>query len=497
MSVSVTRTRSSRTRARAPHTSFAVRLKSPASVFWIACAFLCATFLLGGGSRADILSLIALRPAAVLFAGYAIWVLDDYRIRQFGLPQWLLALLMAWMALQLAPLPHWLWSALPGRDLIVANDRAAGFADLARPLSLSPSRTWNSLFALAVPFATFVLVAACCARRPERLLIPILAMAAVSALLGILQILGPSGGPFHFYRITNPDNPVGLFSNRNHHAIFLASLIPLLTYFALRSDPVERNRPLVLAGAFGSTLLIIPLILVTGSRTGALLLLVSLGFAAVLWLRYPRIQVRDRDRGRQRDRRNSFLAIGAGAATLAVAGATYFASRSVALDRLFESDLNGDLRTRILPQLWEMAVGYFPVGSGFGTFELAYKTVEPFELLRTSYLNQAHSDLIQFVIEGGLPGLLLILALAGWFVVAGLNAWRSDRSAPGLRIAPFAWSSLALLLAGSIADYPLRAPSLMAYAALLCCLASERNKSAATTDDGHRHPSAKRKSLYA
>lgn len=474
MSANAPRTRSNRRPSGMSREALGLRMQSPDAVFSVTCAFFFSVFLLGGGSRGDILSLIVLRPATVLFAGYAIWVLKGYPIRHFGPPQWLLALLVAWMAFQLVPLPHMLWSSLPGRELILANDRGAGFPELTRPLSLSPSRTWNSLFSLAVPFATFLLVAAYGTRRTERLLLPVLAMAAVSALFGILQVLGPSGGPFHLYRITNPDNPVGLFSNRNHYAIFLASLIPLLGYFALRPDPSAQNRPLILAGALGSTILIIPLLMVTGSRSGALLLMVALAFTAIMWLRYQRTAQPGRRRGGQRNRRKLFLALGGGGAVIAMVGATYFASRSVALDRLFESELDGELRMRILPQLWEMAAGYFPAGSGFGTFELAYKTIEPFELLRTSYLNQAHSDVIQLIIEGGLPGLLLMLAFMGWFVVAGLRAWPSDRASSGVRVAPFAWASLALLLAGSIADYPLRTPSLMAYAALLCCLVAER-----------------------
>jgi O-antigen ligase len=153
--------------------------------------------------------------------------------------------------------------------------------------------------------------------------------------------------------------------------------------------------------------------------------------------------------------------------------ATYLASRSVAFERLFAENFDADLRLRALPQLWKMAQVYFPFGTGFGAFELAYKVIEPFELLRTTYLNQAHNDALQVVIEGGLPALLVVAAFLGWFVLSGWRALRRLRGPHAGRevaLAPFAWASLAILVGGCIGDYPLRTPSLMAFAALLCCL---------------------------
>ena len=50
---------------------------------WMLLSLLALTFLLGGGSRGDIDSLIVLRPIAFLFLGIGIFMLDRETIRRF------------------------------------------------------------------------------------------------------------------------------------------------------------------------------------------------------------------------------------------------------------------------------------------------------------------------------------------------------------------------------------------------------------------------------
>jgi O-antigen ligase len=287
-----------------------------------------------------------------------------------------------------------------------------------------------------------------------------------------LQILGPSGGHFYLYAITNPDDAVGLFSNRNHQAIFLASTLPLIAYVALRASPKDPKRPLVLGGCIAAILFAVPSILTTGSRNGVVLTLVSLAFAAVLWS--ARLVLSNDRNNSTRDRKALVMAI---AAAFVAGGAAlaYMVLRSVAFSRLFSEQLDGELRVQLLPHLFGLVAKYFPAGSGFGTFELAYKSIEPVALLEPHYLNEAHNDLLQFAIEGGLPGILLLVVFMGWFLTLG---WRHARgyfskisaAKPKVEIGIFAWASLAIVLAGSLGDYPLRVPLVMLYAAVLCTL---------------------------
>lgn len=460
-----------------PRMSAIETLHSPTAKYVSFSIFVVAVFFLGGGSRGDIQSLVILRPLSILFIFYTFAMDAGNRIPRKSLPFWLLLMLAVIMIAQLLPLPFAAWSNLPGRAQIAQDDRILGIGEIWRTISLSPNRTLNSLFSLGVPIATFLLVGALGRIDPRRLLRPILAVAAISAIFGLLQILGPSGGRFYLYAITNPDNAVGLFSNRNHQAIFLASVLPLIAYVALRTDPKDRKRPLVLVGCVSAIVFAVPSILTTGSRAGIFLSIASLAISAVFWATV--LMRSNRRRGAPAwNRKMQVMAI---AGTIAVSGAalSYVVLRSTAFERLFPEQVSSELRVQILPYLASLLWKYFPVGSGFGTFELAYKSIEPFALLGPLYLNQAHDDLLQFIIEGGLPAALLLAAFMCWFVVRGWQHargffFKSNTASPLPEVGIFASTSLAIVLAGSLGDYPLRVPSMMLYAALLCALIESR-----------------------
>jgi O-antigen ligase len=104
-----------------------------------------------------------------------------------------------------------------------------------------------------------------------------------------------------------------------------------------------------------------------------------------------------------------------------------------------------------------MAGDYFPVGSGFGSFEFVYRMYEPHNFLGPAYLNQAHNDAAQIVIEGGLPALLLVLCFAAWFCTRALKVWRLAKG-PSVVLARTASVVVLLVAASSCFDYPLRTP---------------------------------------
>ena len=102
-----------------------------------------------------------------------------------------------------------------------------------------------------------------------------------------------------------------------------------------------------------------------------------------------------------------------------------------------------------------MLENHWVLGTGFGSFEQVFHVYEPSALLFPSYVNQAHIDWAQFIIEGGaLAGILLI----------GLLAWLVKRvaimaSQQALRVDAVFWMSLLVLIAmASAIDYPLRTP---------------------------------------
>lgn len=450
-------------------------------------AFLAACFLLGGGARTDITSLIVLRPISWLAVGYAWASLPRVSAAAQKMPLVLLLALAALLVLQLIPLPPDAWRALPGRDLIASIDRDAGLVANWRPLSLSPSRTLNSLFAMGVPIAAALLVLGLDMNRRRDIVWALVAAGLASALLGLLQVLGPSESSLYTYRISNFGTPTGLFANRNHQAVFLASLLPLVAYqlLRLRGNASDRARPMLLALLLSASALFIALVLATGSRAGTVLALAAILASASLWYGADRKSPRFK-----KSRMRPFVVPAALAASALMAALMFANSRSPGVDRLFSQSLADEMRFQVLPVLWHMAKAYFPVGTGFGSFYLAYQVAEPHALLQTSYLNQAHDDLLQIVIEGGLPAVLLLAGALIWFAWSG---WRCARAffhaasiGRGVPLGIFAWLSLAVVLAASLVDYPMRTPAFMALTAILATFVGHSSATSVTArvDDG-------------
>ena len=452
-------------------------LSGPRARFYAFAVFFVLVFFTGGGSRDDIQSLVLLRPLAVLFCAYALVVRipAQWTGRQF--PLYILAALMALMLLQLLPLPASVWTQLPERMIFADIADMVGLEQSWRPLTLTPSRTLNSLFALAVPLAATMLYLNLDREGRKKVIPVIIILCVISAIWATFQIVGPASGPLYTYRITNVGIGVGLFANRNHQAIMLVSGIVLLGWYAASRKSNDKQAPLKFYGGLATILIFVPLIFITGSRAALLLMVPALALALYL-VNYGRYQMRLTSGGNDSKGKNASwtlsqklpLLVGI-FAIVGIVASSILLSRSLAFDRLFSGGDVEELRFQLLPTLFAMLKDYMPWGSGFGSFEHVYRIHEPQELLRSSYLNQAHNDWLQFPIEGGIPALLIVLVATSWFV-KGLwiliKNWRGSSTTCYRSLACIA--VILFLLASSIGDYPLRVPSLMAIFTVLVCI---------------------------
>lgn len=448
-----------------------VSLRSDRGKFIALALFFSLTFILGGGSRDDIQSLVILRPLAILFAAYALSVAAEGDLAAVRVPFYLLVALILFVALQLVPLPPGLWRSLPGREFYSGISEAAGLGHLWRPLSLSPSKTLNSLFSLTVPFAAICLVGIQSRRYRRKVVIVLAGLISASALWGLLQLSGSSNGPLYFYRITNEGLPVGLFANRNHQAAVLAAGLPLIAYLGATAARNERRGVLERIVSALLIMLLVPAILMTGSRAG--LLCLAAGIIAAAVIAYVGWSHSLSPSKGSKPLSKPLIAIGGGSLLILVLGiVVMWFGRALAIERMLSSDEISDLRGELLPTLIAMAKTFFPVGSGFGSFEHVYDAFEPIALLRDQYLNQAHNDWLQLVIEGGLLAALLLIGLLIWFggqiwiTVRGLS--KGSGSTVPLRLA--ALSLVAIIGIASVFDYPLRVPSVMVLFAASCAI---------------------------
>jgi len=417
-------------------------------VFGLLIFLLIMLWIAGGASRADVAGQVVIRAAAWLVA--IVWILFVPRL-PIGRPHPVVVLLFAAIlivALQLVPLPPFLWTELPGRHLLAETATLIGEKEPWRPLSIAPGETVNALGSLIVPVTIFCLVANLSRESHRRLMGALLIMILAAVGVGAAQF---SGAQLNHPLVNDvPGDVSAIFANRNHFALFVSLGCVLAPVYALSGN---RPSPWAATIALGLMIVCLLMILAIGSRAG--LLLAPLAIVAGVAITFRKI----RDQLRLMPRRLTLVPIvGAAAVLAAVVVASLMADRAVSFDRFMSEGANAGLRAMIRPTVYEMIGKYFPFGTGFGTFDPAYRIDESTALLRPAYVNLAHNDLLQVALDGGLAGVALLVAALAWWAWASIRAWR-----PGRESLPRVGSAmLSLVIVASALDYPARTPMIMA-----------------------------------
>lgn len=425
------------------------------SVAIVAAVLLALSFAFGGASQGHALRLalveLAALPLLVLAASRLIET-GAWREHRFALA--LLAALVALPLIQLIPLPPAVWTALPGRDQLALALRLAGIEPGWAPLSMAPDRTWGSALALTPPVALFLAVLSLSRTQRDRLIQICFAAGLVEILLSAAQFA--SGGDQLFVWDVAAGSVRGLFANRNHLASSLLVILPfaiILGAATLRQR--DRQTSALWFGALFAGLVVVALAAIR-SRAGITL------FAPVMVVSLLAAWI---GAGRGRPRPGLLVLVGAvGAALTAVA---VLALPPV----LARFDTQGAPETRFerWPLVAETAQTYLPLGTGLGSFDAVYRSVEPLEELDGSFFNQAHNEYLETWLETGWLGIGLILAFLVWFGRRSWTAWKAPPSREG-DLQRAASIGIGVLLLHSIADYPLRTITLAVLFALCCGL---------------------------
>ncbi|MBX8846628.1 O-antigen ligase family protein [Sphingomonas melonis] len=430
--------------------------------------------LTGGSSRPDIVWLIVLRPVVVLciitmlLAGRPTW-------RSIAPLPMLLGLFALTIAIQLVPLPPILWQGLGGRSSYDAVERVLGGADRWHPLAIAPDRAWNSLVALLVPFGVIIGYALLNTRQRLMLLLPLLSIVAFSMILGVAQIASGGTSPLYWYKVSGHGQMIGLLANRNHQGALLAMTLPLLrAWMSLPSIDAKSARARGIFALFYGAIIVL-YVLVLGSRAG--LALTGLGIVAAFLVR-PTL-------GPKLSRRRRWLiAAGLAMGIILILGLALNTDRAVTLGRISSDDLSTEGRLAALPTLLHIIHDTFPWGTGFGSFVGVYTTYEPDLLLKPTYFNNAHNDLIELAITGGAPALAVFLCFIAWWAKSSWRSIFSTEDVSWATIKRSAFFSTLILLIASLVDYPLRTPLLGAVFTLLCCWLAQPPALGISQDDG-------------
>ena len=433
-------------------------------LFWLTAVTFALALVVGGGQGSLAEHLLALAGLSLIVTSGLLAISSDTRpdrARWF----WLLpAALLALPLLQLVPLPAGLWTRLPGRQSLVDGLGAAGILPTAAAWTVSPIDTETVLWSALVPAGVFMGAAMLRSTQRRTLVGVSLAFAAISAVLGLWQLMEGAGSALYVYRITNKGEAVGLFANRNHLAGFLAASLPVAA--GLLADRLRQHVHGVrdLQAWLLAALLVLLSISVTAthSRAGFGLLMVSvLASAAILFS------------GRKTGswaRARPWLRISAVIAGLMIVQFTLYGM----LVRL-ESDPLDDHRWTLAGNTLQAAEPAHGTGFGLGTFVHAYDEIGDASADMPSYVNHAHDDYLELWLEGGVPAMLLTLTaltMVGWQLRKQWNDSEHEGAGyarfHGLRIGTA--FALILIALHSIVDYPLRTLTIATYSGLLAAV---------------------------
>jgi O-antigen ligase len=447
--------------------------RRPARVAPAAMAMAVAMLLGGSGSLRPFPEIVLQCLLAALTALW-VWMRPD-GLRDVPRGALIIAALMLAVPLcQLLPLPPALWQNLPGRAVEKAALALVGQDSSWRPLSLTANRTVASLLAMTAAAAVLVMAAAQDRRGRTVLLATMAAIALLSVLVGAAQLSGGAGNGFRFY---NPDEAFLDGFQTNHNAEADVLLIGMVALAAAASDWAapdwaKRRRPpvnpgLLLGGVGVGTLLLILGVILTASRTGIALLPIAIGAEALIlrgWLRSLSLK----SLGLRRDKRTAIAALAVlGMATVAIG---HLGAHSGALATVWARfHTSAEFR----PEIWRDSLfalrQYWPWGAGMGSFIPVFAAAERLEVVTGQFVNRAHNDYLEFLIEAGVPGIVAFGLICHRLAKDAWQSWRA-RAVGVVSGSRAQWicgaANLTILMVHSLGDYPLRTMSIACMTAL-------------------------------
>ena len=281
---------------------------------------------------------------------------------------------------------------------------------------------------------------------------------AVVASFAVLQGLAPNGKLYWISPLEQGGLIYGPYVNHNHYAGLMEMLTPFpLVLAATRFT--DGNRKLAVAGIAA---LMAGSIFLSGSRGGMAAFMAQMVVLGVLL-------VRNREGSwKQPLMLGAFLAMVI--AFLVWMGSNELTQRLISIHSGAREELSGGVRLTIDRDCLRMLVKRPFLGWGLGTFPIVYPEFRSF--YTNFFVNQAHNDYLQLLVETGLAG----FSIAIWFLVlvfrraAGkLKNWTESASG--------AMTMAALLgcvgiLVHSFLDFNLQIPANAALFYVLCAIAA-------------------------
>jgi O-antigen ligase len=333
-------------------------------------------------------------------------------------------------------------------------------------------------------YGIVLLIAAECVREEndrKNFALALITFGALYAFFALTQALTSDGKFFWVYTPRFHGAIYGSYVNHDHYAGLMEMLVPFPLVVSMSHMLHGGKRALV---GF-SAILMASTIFLSGSRGGMIAFAVEIALFAAL----TRVQ-----------RKNYQVALGLVAVCVLILAFLIFLSKWQVLGRL--GDLGPGLRLNITKDCLRMFSHRPLLGWGLGTFPTVYPAYRSF--YTNLFVNEAHNDYAQLLVETGLLGFGLML----WFLVS-----LYQHGLPTSRRWEFKWDgavTLAALLGctgilfHSFVDFNLQIPANAALFYVLCGLAaspltksfkSGRSRTPGDEKSGDRIPSDNGNSL--
>lgn len=387
--------------------------------------------------------------AGLLLAGSSVRGLLSTTIVQI-LALALLPLLVDWSR------PNGLWKSvnlllfcavlLPAFQLLpvhlLAGSGVAGSLPQSIALTLSLERTAESLLFVA-PCALLFLVLSRFSENDFNRVLPFLYLGFLANIVfGLVQFaarssdgLSPGFLPY--------EARAGFFANPNHFATLMFVAIPLVIY---QFQAIRRP-----ALSLAAVAVILVASFATRSVAGVFLSMGCALFSYAAIVRMPPVW----------------------RAVLVIVGLAGMLGLALNPGNVLEIRADDPLdRTSIWANTVQAIIRYLPFGTGLGTFDLIYPSVEAGSDIRTSFINHAHNEYLELLLEGGA---VMAVLLIGYFSALLVAMWRLPPTP--LRLASFC--ALAFVLLHSGVEYPLRNLSMALVFTLLNAIVFSTNPKAA------------------
>lgn len=377
-------------------------------------------------------------------------------------------------AIQLVPLPLGLWTSMPGHDLYAQAFSATASAvnHSFRPWSIVPSATEYSWLALIPPLTVFLYTLSLPRDKVKTAVNLFIFIVVFEALLGLMQY---GAGADSLLRLPNDRriaDSIGTYANRDHLAGLLEMALPLciaMVFSAIvqRGSNRQHTRTLrqklamLAASHFNRAIVyfLIAIVLLLGliftrSRSGNMLAMVVIFLSALAF-------------SFRLGGKNAYGLIGVFSAVAA------FLALEIGmvpiLNRFVLEDPMADLRWVFFDDTVTAALTFFPFGSGVGTFVHVFPMFQS-KALSGTFVNNAHNDYLEWLMEGGLIALVLLIVFSVLYVIKWTKLLRQQDWKTTQFIQVGAGIGVFAMMLHSFLDFNLHIPANQIYFAFLAGL---------------------------